>query len=85
MSAIRLNLFIEQDVVEKMKEYVAQHRTSISKVVENIFLAITNDNEKSSQMEISPFIKSLSIDDIKLPDDFDYKNELAKAMEEKYL
>jgi BioD-like phosphotransacetylase family protein len=84
MAAVKLNLLIEQDVVEKMKEYVAQHRTSISRVVENIFLAITS-NEKSDKMEISPFVKSLSIDNVKLPDDFDYKREMSKAMEEKYL
>jgi hypothetical protein len=84
MSAIRLNLLIEQGVVEKMKEYVAQHHTSISKVVENLFLAITN-SKKSDKMQISPFVKSLSLDNIKLPDDFDYKKELDKIMEDKYL
>jgi hypothetical protein len=84
MSAIRLNLLIEQSVVEKMKEYVAQHHTSISKVVENIFLAIIS-NEVHSKMEISSFVKSLRLDNIKLPDDFDYKKELAKVMEERYL
>lgn len=70
-------MLIEQSVVEKMKEYVAQRHTSISKVVENMFLAITN-SEESDKLEISPFVKSLSLDNIKLPDDFDYKKELAK-------
>jgi hypothetical protein len=85
MAAIRLNLLIEQDVVEKMKEYVAQHHTSISKVVENILLAIMTSRYKSDKMKISPLVKSLSIDNVKLPDDFDYKEELTKALEEKYL
>jgi hypothetical protein len=85
MAATRLNLLIEQDVVEKMKEYVTQHHTSISKVVENMFLAITTSRHKSDKMELSPLVKSLSIDNVKLPDGFDYKEELAKALEEKYL
>jgi hypothetical protein len=68
MATVKLNLLMEQSVVEKMKAYAAAHRTSISRMAENVFTAIvsSSSNEKEAA-EISPMVKSLSITTLKFP------------------
>ncbi|GHT69398.1 hypothetical protein FACS189452_10090 [Bacteroidia bacterium] len=84
MAAVRLNLLLEQGIVEKMKEYAALQHTSISRIAENVFATIAKTRDKKDELNISPIVKAMSIDGVKLPADFDYKKELAKAIEEKY-
>jgi hypothetical protein len=40
---------------------------------------------ENSEQEISPLIKSFSIDNVNIPADFDYKEELANARNDKYV
>ncbi|GHT16333.1 hypothetical protein AGMMS4956_18510 [Bacteroidia bacterium] len=84
MAAVRLNLLLEQGVVERMKEYAALQHTSISRITENFFATVANTHEKKDELNISPIVKAMSIDGVQLPANFDYKKELAKAIEEKY-
>ncbi|GHV64514.1 hypothetical protein FACS1894199_02940 [Bacteroidia bacterium] len=85
MAAVSLNLRLEQTVIERMKEYAELEHTSLSQMVENIFASIVKSREKNVELNISPIVKAMSIDGIQVPADFDYKQELAKGREEKYL
>jgi hypothetical protein len=84
MATVKLDLRMEQEVVERVKKYAAQHRTSVSNIAENMFMVITR-NTTTDTMEVSPLVKSFSIDGISVPDGFDYKQALAEARNEKYL
>ena len=79
----KLTLTIEQTVIEKAKEYAKEKGRSLSDIVENYFKAITKE-EDIVKNESSPITDSLR-GSFKAPKDFDYKNELTKALTEKYL
>ncbi|GHV64210.1 hypothetical protein FACS1894199_01930 [Bacteroidia bacterium] len=85
MAAVSLNLRLEQTVIDRMKEYAELEHTSLSQMVENIFANIVKSREKNVELNISPIVKAMSIDGIQVPAGFDYKQELAKGREEKYL
>ncbi|MDH5399201.1 MAG: DUF6364 family protein [Cyclobacteriaceae bacterium] len=81
----KLTLKLDKQVIEKAKEYASSQKKSISRLVES-YLKTLVDKGKSQQeddLEISPFVKSMSTG-VKLPADFDYKKELGKALAEKY-
>jgi hypothetical protein len=75
---------MKQEVVERVKKYATQHRTSVSSLAENMFTVITR-NTVTTSMDVSPLVKSFSIDDVSVPEGFDYKQVLAEARNEKYL
>lgn len=77
----KLTLTIEQSVIEKAKSYAKEKGHSLSEIIENYLKAITT--EQKLIKEISPITKSLR-GSFKAPIDFDYKNELSKALSEKY-
>jgi len=79
-----ITLDIEQNVAERMKTYALRHHTSVSRIAENYFMIITG-RMKTEDVEISPLVKSLSIDGVEVPPDFDYRQALAEARNEKYL
>jgi len=79
----KLTLTIEQDVVEKAKKYASGKGRSLSDIVENYLKLIARD-EPLQEPEISPGIKSLQ-GSFKAPKNFDYKKELSRKLEEKYL
>ena len=54
----KLTLKLEQTIIEKAKYYAKSHRTSLSKLIENYLLNITN--EKGKEEKITPLVKSLS-------------------------
>ena len=79
-----MKLPIEIGVAERIKRYANSRKTSVSKITENFFSVViaTANTEKQ---EISPLVKSFSIENVDIPADFDYKTELANAKNEKYL
>ena len=77
----KLTLKLEQTVIDKAKDYAKDHRTSLSKLIENYLLNITNKKEKTES--ITPLVKSLS-GIIKLPEDFDPKKGYADFLINKY-
>ncbi len=79
----KLTLTIEQSVIDKAKIYTQKKGYSISKLVEN-YLRIVTDEIPQAKDEISPFVKSMQ-GAFKVNDDFDYKQELTKALSDKYL
>ena len=78
----KLTLTIEQAVVEQAKSYAKEKGRSLSDIIENYLKAITK--EQKIEEELSPLIKSLQ-GSFKVPNTFDYKEELSKGLSEKYL
>ncbi len=79
----KLTLVIEQEIIQKAKEYAKEKNRSLSNIIENYLKSLTKEN-KSEKVKLSPIVKSLS-GSFKLPKDFDYKTELGKAIEKKHL
>lgn len=77
----KLTLKLEQTIIEKAKNYAKAHKTSLSQLIENYLLNITN--EKGKEEKITPLVKSLS-GIIKLPNDFDMKEEYSDYLIRKY-
>jgi len=80
-----LNLPIEKGVAERIKKYAANRKVSVSSMVERYFTLVTAMPLENSEQEISPLIKSFSIENVNVPADFDYKKELANARDDKYV
>jgi hypothetical protein len=82
----KLTLTMEKSVIEAAKKYAKNTGQSLSGMVENYFKLVSRNKmvKEKNEIEISPRVKSLS-GSLPLPDDFDYKEELQKALEEKYL
>ena len=79
----KLTLTIDQSIIEKAKQYAKGQGRSLSKIIENYLKAITSD-EKNQVNKTTPITDSLR-GSFKAPKNFDYKEELAKRIEEKYL
>lgn len=79
----KLTLTIDKDVIEKAKRYARKRERSLSAMVENYLKSLV-DTEKDSNSELSPIVKSLK-GSFNLPENFDYKKELADRLSEKYL
>ncbi len=80
----KLTLTIEKSVIEKAKKYAKEKERSLSEIIENYLKAITEDKKEQEEIELTPLVKSLK-GSFKAPSDFNYKEELAKALSEKYL
>ena len=80
---VKLTLTIEETVIEKAKKYAKEKERSLSNLIENYLLAITNE-EASTEKELTPITKSLKGSFI-APKNFDYKTELTKHLSDKYL
>ena len=77
----KLTLTIEDTVIDSAKKYARQKGKSLSDIIENYLKTISTaeDNEPV----LSPKVAKL-MGAVKLPDDFDYKQELAKALINKH-
>jgi hypothetical protein len=84
MATVTLDLQMEQELVERVKKYAAQHRISVSNIAQNLFTVITR-NTATDHVEVRPLVKSFSIDGVDVPKGFDYKQALAEARNEKHL
>jgi transcriptional regulator CtsR len=79
----KLTLTIEQDVISKAKNYAKEKNRSLSNIIENYLKSLTTEEDKA-EIKLSPLIESLK-GSFKMPIDFDYKVELRKGLEDKYL
>jgi hypothetical protein len=77
----KLTLRLEQDIIEKAKEYAKSNRISLSKLIENYLLHIIEDNSTTDQ--ITPLVKSLS-GIIDLSSDFDHQKGYTDFLTDKY-
>ena len=79
----KLTLSIDKDVARKAKVYAKSNGRSLSALVEN-YLKLLTRNSSIEDTEYTPRVKSL-LGCITLPEDFDYKKEVADYLTKKYL
>ncbi|MEB2782406.1 DUF6364 family protein [Algoriphagus sp. C2-6-M1] len=80
----KLTLTIERDVIQKAKEYAKEKNRSLSDIIENYLKSLTQENREENKSKLTPIVKSLK-GSFKIPEDFDYKEELKKILQEKHL
>jgi hypothetical protein len=78
----KLTLKLDQEIIEKAKYYASKKKISLSRLIENYLNSLTSD-KINNDLQISPFVKSLS-SGISIPADYDYKKERADYLEQKY-
>ena len=79
----KLTLTIEENVIEKAKQYAKTKDRSLSDIIENYLIALTSKHAKK-EIELTPIVKALK-GSFNAPKDFDYKKELTKRLTKKYL
>ncbi len=81
----KLTLKLDKFVIEQAKEYASSQKRSLSRIIESYLkLLINRDrNNDESEIEISPFVKSMATG-IKIPNDLDYKSGIIDHLEEKH-
>jgi deoxyxylulose-5-phosphate synthase len=77
----KLTLKLEQDVIEKAKDYAKQNSTSLSALFENYLQNITSKNHKKEV--ITPLVKSLS-GIINLDENYNHKEAYGHYLINKY-
>ena len=84
-SDVKLTLKLNEESIQRAKEYVAQKGISLSKLIENFFDSITLANNLESQKNdfYSPLVKELS-GIIKINDDLDVKDDYENYLMQKY-
>lgn len=78
----KLTLKLDKEIIEKAKHYASEKKLSLSRIIENYLNSLTSD-KTNNDIQISPFVKSLS-SGIKIPADYDYKKDRADYLEQKY-
>lgn len=81
----KLTLKLDKNVIEKAKIYAAQQERSLSKIIESYLQVITSSkkNNDFEEIEITPFVKSISTGKGEIPADLDYKKEYYEHLLEK--
>ena len=80
----KLTLTIEQDIIERAKNYAKGKNRSLSDIIENYLKTLTKEEGKKKGNKLSPIVESLK-GSFKMPKNMDYKKEKEKRLEEKYL
>jgi hypothetical protein len=82
----KLTLTIEDSVIESAKKYAKSKHSSLSSIIENYLKVLVKSESKkeSDDIEVSPLLRSLQ-GKTSVDADFDYKEELLKALEKKHL
>ena len=79
----KLTLRLNDGVIERAKIYAKSQKISLSKMIESYLDSLTREKDTDNKTAITPLVESLS-GVINLPADFDYKNEYADYLTEKY-
>ena len=80
----KLTLTIEKKVIEKAKKYAKEKNRSLSHIIENYLKILTMEERQQNEKTLNPIVKSLK-GSFKTSKKIDYKKELTKRLEEKYL
>ena len=80
----KLTLTIEQEIIERAKQYAKGKNRSLSDIIENYLKILTVEDRKNESKHLNPIVESLK-GSFKLPKNMDYKKELRNRLEEKYL
>lgn len=78
----RVTITIDEAVIERAKDYAAEHKISLSKIIEAYLKMLPK--QKPPKREITPLVKSLS-GVIELPAGMDVKKAYSKHINAKYL
>ncbi len=79
----KLTLTIEEEIIHRAKKYAKQNGRSLSGIIENYLKVITQE-EIQEKDDTTPIVKSLK-GSFKAPKSFDYKEDLADELSDKYL
>ena len=77
----RLNITIEEEVLNKAKVYAEKNGSSVSQLVEEYFRTITKKTKKKSLLDI---IEELPKPKLDFPPDFDFQKEYYELNKKKY-
>ena len=77
----KLTIKLSKSVIDRAKDYARNHRISLSRMIESYLDSMTKKEPK--EFEITPLVESLS-GVVTLPNDFDYKDDYLKFLNEKY-
>lgn len=77
----KLTLKLNEDIIQKAKEYAKAKKTSLSDLIENYLQKLTTD--KKNNKTITPLVKSLS-GVINLPKDYNDKKDYTDYLTNKY-
>ncbi len=80
----KLTLSIEQELIQKAKDYAKQKNLSLADIIKNYLTILTQEEKKENLITLTPIVKSLK-GSFKMPANMDYKEELSKRLEQKYL
>lgn len=76
----KLTLNIDDNVIEEAKSYAKNNSISLSKLIENYLLSLTN--KKSKTTKVSPLVESLT--GVISLENADYKKEYSDYLSKKY-
>ena len=81
----KLTIKLDKYVIDRAKDYASSHKRSLSRLIESYLksLVIQNSSNENDEIQISPFVKSLS-SGVNIPTDLDYKKEYSTYLTEKY-
>lgn len=78
----KLTLRLNQQIIEKAKEYASDKKLSLSRIVEAYLQSLTS-KKNETDFEISPFVKSIATG-VSIPSNLDHKTEYSNYLMEKY-
>ncbi len=81
----KLTIKLDKYVIDRAKNYASSHNRSLSRLIESYLqsLVIQDDSNDNEEIQISPFVRSLSTGN-NIPADMDYKREYTNYLIEKY-
>lgn len=81
----KLNLTIEENLLDKIKQYAEQHETSVSNLVPEHFKTLIKPPATlPNGMTLVEYMKSLPKSKMEFPDGMNWKDEYYKAKAKKY-
>lgn len=78
----KLSLSISPEIVQRAKKYASHNKVNLSTLIEAYLDRLTL--KEKAELEISPFVKSISMGTKQLPVDLDYKEAYMDFLEEKH-
>jgi hypothetical protein len=81
----KLTLKLDKEVIAEAKVYAASQKKSLSRLIEGYLQSLVSQhrNESATEIELSPFVKSIA-SGINIPADLDYKTKYLDRVAEKY-
>ena len=76
-----MTIKLDKNVIERAKVFACNHKISLSKLIESYLNSITK--VRKDNIEITPLVESIN-GVIELPESYDYKNDYANYLMEKY-